>query len=71
MSDYLPMGWVCPQCGHVWAPRVAECVVCRRTLELIRRDEASQPAGAWVETRTETGGHGNTETGGPGDRGGA
>ena len=24
-SDHLPLGWICPRCGHVWAPDVREC----------------------------------------------
>jgi|WetSurMetagenome_2_1015567.scaffolds.fasta_scaffold448580_2 hypothetical protein len=25
MTDHIPMGWMCPRCGQVWAPDVREC----------------------------------------------
>ena len=25
MNEHIPMGWLCPRCGHVWAPTVREC----------------------------------------------
>lgn len=35
--DDRPKGWVCPRCGHVYAPHVDECKNCnslRVTIEL-------------------------------------
>jgi hypothetical protein len=23
--DHIPLGWICPRCGHVWAPDVRGC----------------------------------------------
>jgi hypothetical protein len=23
--DNIPLGWICPRCGHVWSPNVREC----------------------------------------------
>jgi uncharacterized OB-fold protein len=33
----VPVGWVCPKCGHVWSPRTASCLDCNRSpFEVIR-----------------------------------
>ena len=43
MTDHIPLGWICPRCGHVWAPDVRECTSAPVAEVLVVGSE-------WVET---------------------
>jgi hypothetical protein len=46
MSDqeHLQLGWLCPRCGHVWAPDVRECTCEPEPVLIVPQ--------AWYETAT-------------------
>lgn len=57
MSDpeHVPLGWICPRCGHVWAPDVRECT-CEPEPDVVlvaALPAAALPAAVWYETRVE------------------
>jgi hypothetical protein len=39
-----PHGWVCPNCGHVYAPLIVECTRCGHTSEPSSTTTTPQPA---------------------------
>lgn len=49
MSDHVPMGWVCPRCGRVWAPGLLSCLGCAPAEEL---PPILAAAPVWVATPT-------------------
>lgn len=33
-GTWAPMGWKCPDCGHVYSPTVTECYRCQMKIEV-------------------------------------
>lgn len=40
-------GWICPKCGHVYAPFVAECIHCPASLLSTTETTAVSPCLHW------------------------
>lgn len=51
MTDHVAMGWLCPRCGHVWAPDVRECT-CVTFFSTAAAASAQDDKAGWYETMT-------------------
>ena len=50
MADHIPMGWLCPRCGHIWAPNVRECT-CEPEPADAEQPPISAAEMAWISVR--------------------